>query len=295
MTTKQKTFFSGIEIPEQRKGDVQITHKKIPKGSRVEIISMRNALFDGRHASFTFADKDYYMHELSYANGVWMTDSLQEIEQMKRELADMKGRVLIGGLGLGVMLQYLPWRIKSATVIERDARIIEMIAPHTMDPRRDEIINADIFDFVRTVERNQFDYAFLDVWQLTGEHTLLTHVIPLRLMLDELIPQKNIRCWGEREMWGQVRHGLTGFVELYFSLDDWRMKHDAENKAQIRSYVEIDKVKAPFWQWFAREKMTRRKALNGINDFIAHPLKWFRQEKLAKVVLAQSQAVKGRE
>jgi len=260
----QKQFLSPLRIPERKLGAFAVRHKKIPKGTRIDIVSVRNALFDGRRPTHTIADRDYWQHELTESGGVWMTDSLQEAEQCRALVQDMRGHVLVGGLGLGLVLQYLPSKVKRVTVVEQAHAVVDLVWQAAHHYGRDQIYIDDIHRFARDVQ-GQFDFAFLDTWAPTGERALATDVLPLRYALEGQIEQKNIRCWAEAEMWGQVRMALQSLVQV-----PMLQEHFATH---YRNYLD-DVVKAPFYKWYEKTKPNETTALKAIENFIAQPLHW---------------------
>jgi len=188
---------------------VEIKKRTIPAGERQEVVSLRNAIFMGYAPTSIAFDVDVDVRSLGYEGGEWMADTAQEVWQMHEPLEDLAERVepevLIGGLGLGVFT-HLAAQYSGAitTTIERDPRVIKLVYRHVAARN---IVEADLYAFARDeVEPGQFDVAFLDTWQRTGESCWIEEVVPLRRLLAEKIP--TIYCWNEAEMLGQIH--LTG-------------------------------------------------------------------------------------
>lgn len=264
-----KLFFSGNQIPEQKIGKWQVKHVLHRKGEKITIVSMRNSIFDGRLPKTVTLPSNTFMHELIGPTGVWMRDSPQEIEQARLLVQDFHGEVLIAGLGLGVVLSVLPEDVTSAIVVENSKEVIDMVWEHVYLPERDMVVVTDFYNFARQMQPNNFDFAYIDIWQPTGEHVLTDHVIPLRRILNGKIEQSKIRCWGESEMWGQVKFHLYIMIEA-----PEIQKSYADNLDQVMNY---DKVKAPYYKWFFENNPTKQEAYDAIEDFIDHPLKWFKE------------------
>lgn len=265
----QKQFLSNLSIPERTCGEYQICHTRIPKGSKITIVSRRNGIFDGRRPTFAIADQDYYKHELLQDGAVWMSDSLQELEQARQLAQQLHGNVLIGGLGLGLVLQVLPDHIKSVTVVERAPEVVDLVWNYVHRPKRDRIVIADLFHYVKEINRKQFDCAFLDIWAPTGERALSEYVLPLRFALENVLPQSKIYCWAESEMWGQVHFGLASFVAMHFQTPEFKL--------DIDHLIRHDNVKAPYYRWFKETQPNERTANAKIHDFIKNPLRWFKK------------------
>lgn len=98
----------------------------------------------------------------------WMADSPVEIATQATGIRRLRGRVLIGGLGLGVMVKAALTRrdVTAVDVVELDPEIIRAIGPFYKDPRV-RIINAD-FDEFRPTGRAWYDCVWCDIWRDVG-------------------------------------------------------------------------------------------------------------------------------
>lgn len=265
MQHKQKKFLSAIRVPEKKKGRWSVEHKLLRSGSEITVVSMRNAIFDGtgRAPKSFILDQDYYQHILGEQGNIWMTDSIQELEQMKFSVQDFRGRVLVGGLGLGVVLTMMPAEVEQIVVIEKSKEVAELVWPYT-DQTKSELVISDLF--YGLPPNAKFDYAFFDIWQPTGEMALQDFVIPLRKLYAPNVQQKNIRCWGEGEMWGQVRQGLETFVVMMHS-DVWPQMKESFNNDTER-WCKDDPIKAPFYRWFKQAQPSQDFALKHLQQLM---------------------------
>lgn len=93
-----------------------------------------------------------------------MSDTPDEIRDHLGLIYRASGRVLIGGLGLGVVLQALLRKddITHVTVIEQSPDVVKLVAPSYTDPRV-EIIQADILQW-KPPRGVIWDYAWFDIW-----------------------------------------------------------------------------------------------------------------------------------
>lgn len=186
-------------------GDLSISIEVVPAGKPHAVVSLSNAFAKGQSPWDVIFDEEVEVRRLSYEGGEWMTDSCQELYQMKPALDLLQTmsepELLIGGLGLGVFTHLATEFAGSvATTVERDHRIVKYVAPYTARA----VIIADIYDVAKHVEPGQYDVAFFDTWQMTGEHCWVNEVVPLRRLIGEKIP--HVLCWNEDEMIGQVYH-----------------------------------------------------------------------------------------
>ena len=210
------------DIPEGKRGKVSVTHTIIPAGETMPVVSRRNALLMGqRPAKVQFTD-DYILRSLKYEGGTWMTDHPQEIWQMHKPFHQCYGRVLVGGLGLGVfphLLHKLGNHVSEIYVVEKDTRIINLIKPHITEELGDLFVQqGDLFKYVKEIYPGTYDSAFLDIWRPTGESVWYEYVVPLRRLLKGKIDQENVHCWNEEEMIGQLENVLPKVAELDESL-----------------------------------------------------------------------------
>jgi len=170
-------------------------------GQTIDIVSMRNAFLMGMQPMKATFEHDLIIRRLSYNGGTWMTDSPQEISQMIEPLDSLGGDILVGGLGLGVFTHLTGqegWA-DEVTTIERSQDIIDLVSGHI---DTDEIICADLFEFLKTTSIGRYDSGFFDVWQPTGELAWADYVVPLRRLARDCVGE--LLCWNEEEMRGQL-------------------------------------------------------------------------------------------
>lgn len=198
------------EIPDGKSGDASVTHRIIPPGHEEPVVSLRNAMFMGWQPTKISFSSPFTIRQLSQkSHGVWMTDSPQEVWQMWEPIKAMKGRVLVGGLGLGVfpsLLLHSGKGIACIDVVEISKPIVKLVSPYIHDII--EVHRADLYDELNSGV--MYDSAFFDIWQPTGEMVWAEHVVPLRRLCRNRI--KTVRCWNEEEMIGQLRQGLPHFA-----------------------------------------------------------------------------------
>lgn len=102
---------------------------------------------------------------------VWMSDTTAERSDHKEAIAHIQlgkaERVLINGLGLGMVLQAaLTYdHVAHVDVVEADKRVIDLVGPHyTKDPRVN-IIHADAYGMTeRWAPKSRWDVAWSDIW-----------------------------------------------------------------------------------------------------------------------------------
>lgn len=210
-------YSSPISLPESESGDFQIEH--VLMSGRVPIVGMRQAFMRGVVPVLVQLDSPLKTHELSEDGRVWMTDRPEELNQIGEVLwrTQPRGRILVGGLGLGILSRTLYQRSYDVqiTIVEISQDVIDLALPAGDKSRetrtlREATICADILPFLRDDHRaGPFDFYLLDTWTGTGEGTWWDVVLPLRRAIRNRFGRKpRIHCWAEDIMWGQVRSQL---------------------------------------------------------------------------------------
>lgn len=211
---KGKQWFGFLKIPEATSGKFAVRHRHYPQGTRFQTASARTAVFAQHVPLEVLATEPVIVHELLEGSGVWMTDMPIEQAQIDPMLDEMRGRVLIGGLGLGYAAQVLARKpsVREIVVIERSPEVIELVARHIKGTGRRKVrtAQADLHDWLVQNQHERFDWAFYDIWAPDGERTFFEHVVPLRAKTGEICNPEHVRCWNEDVMRGQIlMHGIT--------------------------------------------------------------------------------------
>jgi hypothetical protein len=266
MIIKGKRAYEGVlDIPTGKSGSVSIEHDVRPAGSSVIISNMRTALYGQRVEPPLVFDHETRWHRLVEKRyGVWMTDLPIEQRQHDDALIGYKGRILVGGLGLGYAVTSLAGKahVDRIVVVERSKHIAKLVWPHTKHSDKGELVVADLFHYLRdTTEK--FDRAFFDIWQGDGESTFHQVVVPLRRLAVGKV--RRVDCWNEDIMRGQLLMGMTSRVMM--------LNHDPKVQAlhapSIDQLCEVAKGPGgiyvnwalPFYRWFKRERPNMNYAL----------------------------------
>jgi len=199
-------------IPDGMHRGAKVTSDIVQAGTAMTIVSHRNWLMKQQDPWKVRLDSDFRVASLHADGTNWMNGTPQEISQMVEPMEMVRNRrlpgsrVLVGGLGLGI-LTHLMHRYAKATrvdTVENDGRVIHLVKDHVL---HDEIIQADIHRFCETLAANQYDFAAIDSWAPTGESAWYDRVLPLRRALRGKVPV--VWCWAEDEMQGQLRSALV--------------------------------------------------------------------------------------
>lgn len=96
---------------------------------------------------------------------VVMSNTPMEVRTNDAFIRQAKGRVLINGLGLGMVLTAILRKpdIESVTVIEASAEVIALVAPSFQTDRRVRITHGCAFDY-KPAKEDRFDAVWHDIW-----------------------------------------------------------------------------------------------------------------------------------
>jgi hypothetical protein len=140
-----------------------------------------------------------------------MSDTPDELLDLA-ELNDYRGRLLVGGLGLGCAIAWAldHTEVEHVTVIEKSADVLALTGDYWRARFGDrlEIIEADLFEWNPGDRR--FDFGWLDIWDtLSGDN--LDEFVALREKFADVVAGA-IGCWGERFLLGRPG-GIEWLVE----------------------------------------------------------------------------------
>lgn len=267
--------FLPFRLPSGRSGKIEITTKLHPSESILTVTSLKNSIFMHMPPARVKLGEPTISHHLTEDDqGVWMTSLPQEVEQCTRQLKDAHGNVLLGGLGLGLavgLLQLNP-KVNHITAVEINKDVLKLVKPYLPRKHPLVLIRDNIKAFLRAARkyRKKYDFAFYDTWQLTGEHNLVNHVMPLRELSIDIVEQRYIQCWNEEEMIGKVHMTLQNMIDMERSSlpQHQPMRTSLWSEEQFNEFRPVSKGLWPFLNWFRQVKPSVAEALNRIPDYL---------------------------
>ena len=211
---------SPISLPEKTSGKFRIKHRNYPPGAKLPIVSFRTAYMTGQKASAALFIDGLRVHELFQKDqGVWMTDIPQELVQMRAFARSARGKVLIGGLGLGLLAHFVAQKdsVAHVDIVENSKDVIKLCWNNDMGTSREilkkcRVYEADLYKFLKGVKTWRWDRAYFDIWQGTNEVTWHNTVLPLKRLVANRFGNVNVKYWAENEMLGQVAQTLQGYT-----------------------------------------------------------------------------------
>lgn len=177
----QEKYRSPLRIPQGKIGEFAVQHEAYPTGHEFTTThNIRNVMLGGQKTVKVSWPEPVTIHRLVGPSGTWMTDLPVEVAQMREAVKGLRGRVLVGGLGLGLVASLLAQKktVRNIVVVEKNTEVLDLVARHVAHPKI-ECRRNDLFDELRHVPEWHFDYAFFDIWQSDSESTFHKIVIPL--------------------------------------------------------------------------------------------------------------------
>ncbi len=138
---------------------------------------------------------------ITHDDTLWMSDVPQERLMMFNNAQASSGRVLVGGMGLGLYPQYAVPHIESLTVIERDAEICQAVEP-LVRVAADSLgvpveVNLGKIEAVLNSEpAAAFDTIFLDTWEILDAANLPAINQLREASIAHLAPGGKVLLWG---------------------------------------------------------------------------------------------------
>lgn len=109
----------------------------------------------------------------NFPRAIVMSNTPMEINSNREAYNAATGRVIINGLGMGMILEAILSKpdVTYVRVIEISQTLIDLVGPHFADDPRVEIICADALTY-KPEPGETFDYAWHDIWDCIDEDNL---------------------------------------------------------------------------------------------------------------------------
>lgn len=191
---------------------------------------------------------------------LWMSNTPQEHIMMFNNARRTRGRVLVGGLGLGLYPQYAETGVvglaTEIVVVEQSRVVADLVAPTVRAALAVpfEIVLSDVESFLEGPVRGRFDTVFLDTWPTLDAASLPT-INRLRAeAARHLAPGGRVLLWGY--LW-MVRLFEDACRELLAQRPDSREDWLADRE---RVPARAAELLAPVAQRFAGQEIEDRTA-----------------------------------
>ena len=210
-------------------------------------ISIKNDDYYREINHFAYFDEPFKYLELRQNDVTWMSVTPHEIETMKESLKEVKGNVLVLGLGIG----YYPYiaslknEVKNIDIIELDRKIINIFKNNLLNQfehqEKIHLINEEATKYLKENNLSKYDYIFVDLWH-TPEDGL-----PLYLKISKILNsfKGQVSYWIEESILALIRRYLITLIEEKlngFSEKDY-LHSENENDEIINHLYQVSKNK----------------------------------------------------
>jgi hypothetical protein len=201
-------------IPPGERGTAKIVHMTVDQ----EAVNLYNyKMLMMRSAPWMMMQPGTYAKLIVEGVGIMMSDTKMERLTNAEVLRDANGHVLIGGLGIGMLPVTLlrPDRpenraVKSVTVVELNPDVVELVAPHIVDPRL-TIAQGDVFEWVPP-DGVLYDTIYMDIWpQISTENLPEMRKLHRRYKryLNDANPRSFMTSWVFDKVQREARKGRS--------------------------------------------------------------------------------------
>ena len=141
-----------VDVPEGKRGNWTVERFTIPKNDFKAWTYGHRAPSPGTYT------------RLLHGTHCVMSDTYAEMRDHYGPVINAKGHILLNGLGIGMVLNACLAKpeVTKATVIEIDADVIALVAPHYND-KRVHIINADAYEY-QPPKGVRYGMVWHDIW-----------------------------------------------------------------------------------------------------------------------------------
>jgi len=273
---KSHVYHGVLDIPEGQVNGYQIVHDRRPAGTTFNLANVRTMMMGGdQQGSVTFSEPTRW-HKLLEDGGVWMSDWPIEQAQHDRTLTPIRrGRVLVGGLGVGYATTVLALRkqVREVVVVEISPEVCALVEPFLLrtSPARAKIkvIQQDLFRYLAGArERGEhFDWAFYDIWASDGEGTFFEIVCPLLEQSHKIVRHSPI-CWNENVMRGQLALSLHSRYQMMMaSSPEFRKTVPSLEEMAVRTGSIWHDWAVPFFSWIQARKPSQEQVKEAIRCY----------------------------
>lgn len=142
--------------------------------------------------------------KLSYQGQVVMSNTPMEQRTNRHFVCHAHGDILIGGLGIGMIIMAIQNKedVKSITVLEKNAEVIQMVASQLDLNEKVRIIQADVFSW-KPAKSQRFDCIYMDIWPAINYDIYRREMVPLKRRYGHYLkaaaesPNRFNACWAE--------------------------------------------------------------------------------------------------
>ena len=195
-------YLKNIKIPTVSNDNILLLNACYEKGEFLQY-DMPKLSDDIVVPKLAFFNSNVFFPSVYEGQMPWVSVCPSEINSMQIDVDKASGRCLVLGLGLG----YYPYiishseKVKSITIVEISEKIIELfkqyILPQFEHKDKIKIVHADAIEYMKKVERDEFDYCYADIWEGQADGAPLYTQIKEH---EKRLPYTRFAYWIEEEI-----------------------------------------------------------------------------------------------
>lgn len=141
---------------------------------------------------------------------VVMSDTYMEKRTNANFVRNAHGKVLIGGLGIGLILLAIQDKqeVEKIVVVEKHKEVIDLVKDQLPLNEKVDVVNSDVWDYTPT---EKFNTIYMDIWNYINSDVYRNSMKPLIARYRKfLVPKQEdsnrfIDCWCKREAKNNIR------------------------------------------------------------------------------------------
>ncbi len=163
-------YLKNIKVPTVSNGNVLLLNACYEKGEFFQY-DMPKLSEDIVVPKLGFFDTNVFFPSVYEGDMPWVSVCPSEINSMQPDVDKAHGRCLVLGLGLGYYTYVISSleKVKSITVVEISEKIIDLfeeyILPQFEHKEKIKIVHADAIEYMKTVQRDEYDFCYADIWE----------------------------------------------------------------------------------------------------------------------------------
>jgi hypothetical protein len=154
------------------------------------------ALYNIGERGYAHVGPGRYKRLVHAKRGTVMSNTPMEVRTHRGAVHSARGRVLIAGLGLGMVLEAIAAKetVTSVLVVEIDPDVIALVGPHFAGNQKVKIVQADIYEW-KPDKGDCFNFWWFDIW---------TDICGDNLPAMAKLARRFARHAGEKQFWSKV-------------------------------------------------------------------------------------------
>ncbi len=163
-------YLKNIKVPTVSRNNILLLNACYEKGEflQYDMPKLREEIVVPKLAFFS---SNVFFPSVYEGDMPWVSVCPSEINSMEIDVDKAHGRCLVLGLGLGYYRYIISHseKVKSITIVEISEKIIELfkeyILPQFEYKDKIKIVHMDAIEYMKTVERDEYDYCYADIWE----------------------------------------------------------------------------------------------------------------------------------